>query len=302
MEDSMIEIADRIFYIEGTNRGRYPDCHSMFIKDNTSAIIDPACREDLMRQLASEHGVDIVLNTHYHEDHRIYNYCFDGARLLVHQLDEHGYGSVEHFISGFSVVNSAPLKELWLAFLDDTCKYQPYAVDDTFEDGFEIDLGHTLMQVVHTPGHSAGHCCFFFPREGVAYLGDIDLTSFGPWYASDNSGIDDFLSSIERVRELRPRTVVTSHGDGLITENVDERLKEYADIIHNRDRLILDFLTQPRNLEQILDLEVVYRRNQKAPDAFFYWDDRWMIEEHIKRLVSIGKIAKIGKNYALAQN
>jgi glyoxylase-like metal-dependent hydrolase (beta-lactamase superfamily II) len=292
------EISSRIFFIEGENRGRYPDCHSLLIRDDISAIIDPACREELMRGVASENCVDIVLNTHYHEDHRIYNYCFEDAKLMVHQLDAHGYGSIDHFMSGFSVVNSPVLKEIWHAFLLETCRYRPYVVDDTFADGFEINLGHTTLKVIHTPGHSAGHCCFFFPREELIYLGDIDLTSFGPWYASNNSDIDDFLRSIEKVRELSPRMVVTSHGEGLVTENVDEHLAQYAHIVHRRDEMILDFLTQPHNLEEILALEVIYRRNQKAPDAFFYWDDRWMIEEHLKRLQRTGRIMQDGKKFS----
>jgi glyoxylase-like metal-dependent hydrolase (beta-lactamase superfamily II) len=296
----MIEIADRIFYIEGENQGRYPDCHGLFVRDTTSVIIDPACREDLMRELASETDIDIVLNTHYHEDHRIYNDYFEGARLLVHQRDAHGYGSIEHFMDDFSYINSPPLKELWQAFLQDTCRYRPYDVDETFTDGFEIDLGHTTLQVIHTPGHSAGHCCFYFPRERIAYLGDIDLISFGPWYASKNSDIDDFLRSIECIRELSPHAVVTSHGDGLITENVDERLNGYAQIIHHRDEIILESLTQPRMLEEILDLEIVYRRKLKAPHTFFHWDDRWMIEEHIARLVRTGRMRIQNNKYFLS--
>jgi glyoxylase-like metal-dependent hydrolase (beta-lactamase superfamily II) len=293
------EIADRIFYIEGENKGRYPDCHSLFIDGDTPVIIDPASRETLMQRLASKPGVDIILNTHYHEDHRIYNYCFEGAELLVHKLDAHGYGSIDHFMNGFSVVNSPSLRELWHAFLLETCKYRPYTVDETFTDGFALDLGNTTVQVIHTPGHSAGHCCFYLPREGIAYLGDIDLTPFGPWYASTNSSIDDFLCSVERVREVSPSIVITSHGDGLIRENVDARLMDYAGIIHRRDEKILDFLTRPRSLEEILDLEVVYRRNQKTPDAFFYWDDRWMIEEHVNRLMRLGRITRQEEKYLL---
>ena len=295
----MIEIADGIFYIEGANGGRYPDCHSLFIKDNISVIIDPACREEVMQEIASGPAVDIILNTHYHEDHRVFNYEFSNARLCVHELDAHGYGSLEDFIAGFAVVNNPNLKELWTAFMLDSCKYRPYHVDETFTDGFEIDLGNTLLQVIHTPGHSAGHCCFFFPHEGVAYLGDMDLTSFGPWYASRNSNIDEFLSSIDKIRNLRPRVVITSHGDGLITENVDARLKAYGDIIHRRDDMILEFLIQPHTLEEILDLEIIYRRKQKAPDAFFYWDDRWMIEMHLERLVGNGEIKRHDKNYSI---
>ncbi|UCD56372.1 MAG: MBL fold metallo-hydrolase, partial [Candidatus Hydrogenedentota bacterium] len=243
---------------------------------------------------------DIVLNTHYHEDHRVFNYCFGGARLLVHRLDAHGYGPIEDFMTAFSVVNSPDLMEVWRTFLVDNCKYRPYKVDMTFTDGFEMDLGHTIVQVVHTPGHSAGHCCFLFPREEVLYLGDIDLTSFGPWYASDNSDIDDFLSSIERIRRMRPRAVVTSHGDGLLTDHIDERLKRYADIIHRRDDLILNLLTQPRSLDEILTHEIIYRQDQKAPGAPLYWDDRRMIEMHLDRLERMGRLMHVDKSYSLA--
>ncbi len=300
MDSKPVEIADRIFYIEGENGGRYPDCHGLLVRDDTTAIVDPACREGLMREIASNGGVDIVLNTHYHEDHRIYNYVFADARLLVHELDAHGYGDVEDFISGFSVVKSPQIKQVWEAFLAETCKYRPYDVDETFADGHEIDLGHTTLRVIHTPGHSAGHCCFFFPREGVAYLGDLDLTRFGPWYASRNSDVDDFLRSIERIRELRPEVVVTSHGDGLITENVDGRLEEYADIIHRRDREILEFVAEARTLDEVLTLEIIYRKKQKEPGSFFYWDDRWMIEAHLARLVGLDKLKQDGENYSPA--
>ena len=300
MENSLIEIADHIFYIEGENKGRYPDCHGMLVKDDLSAIIDPACREDLMLEIASNGSVDIVLNTHYHEDHRIFNYIFENARLLVHELDAGGYGDAESFMSGFSYIKNPQLKQLWQAFLLDTCKYRSYEVSETFADTYEIDLGHTLMQVVHTPGHSAGHCCFFFPREEIAYLGDIDLTSFGPWYAALDSDIDDSLRSIERIRKLKPRAIVTSHGGGLITENIDERLKQYADIVRSRDNKIMDFVTQPRSLDEILTLEIVYRKKQKGPDSFFYWDDRWMIEAHLGRLVQMGKLSEDSSIYAPA--
>ncbi|RJP67311.1 MAG: MBL fold metallo-hydrolase [Candidatus Abyssobacteria bacterium SURF_17] len=293
----MKEIADRIFYIEGQNRGRYPDCHSLFVNDDVSVIIDPAGREDVMKQIAAGPGADVILNTHYHEDHRIYNYLFNDATLLVHELDARGYGHIDEFMSGFSVVNSPALKELWRSFLLETCKYRPYDLSGTFTDGFEIDLGHTTLRAVHTPGHSAGHCCFFFPREGIAYLGDIDLTLFGPWYASNNSDIDAFLQSIERLRQLRPRAVITSHGDGLITERVDERLKRYAEIIHQRDEAIMEFVTQPHTLEEVMTLEIVYRKNQKTPDAFFYWDDRLMIEMHLARLLKAGRLQTRGDAY-----
>jgi len=295
----MHQLTDHIYYIEAENRGRYPNSHSLLIKDDVSVIIDPACREEQMSELASENGIDIVLNTHYHEDHRTYNYLFNGAGLYVHELDARGYGPVDDFMNDFSVVNSELLRGFWREFLLDNCKYRPYPIAKTFGDGFRLELGHTTLEVIHTPGHSAGHCCFFFPNERILYLGDIDLTSFGPWYASKNSNIDAFLASIERVRKLHPKIVITSHGDGLLSDGIQARLQAYADIIHRRDAQILGFLAQPRALEQILDLEIIYRRAQKAPDAFFHWDDRMMIEMHLSRLQVAGRIKLLDKCYSL---
>lgn len=296
----MIEIADRIFYIETENSGRYPLSHSIYVKDDVSVIIEPACREDLMKELASEAGVDIVLNTHFHEDHRIYNYLFENARLFVHELDAHGYGSVEHFIDCFALSNSPALADYWKAFLFETLKYQPYEVNTTFADGFEIDLGHTKLQVIHTPGHSAGHCCFHFPNERIVYLGDLDLTSFGPWYGGYDCDIEAFLASIERIRDLAPRAVVTSHGHGLITESIDERLQRYADIIGSRDKQILEMLSTPQTLDEILSREIIYRQNQIAPDGPFYWDNRHMIGMHLERLEGQGLIKKDDNYYSVA--
>ncbi|RJP14011.1 MAG: MBL fold metallo-hydrolase [Candidatus Abyssobacteria bacterium SURF_5] len=296
---NMIEIADRIYFIESENRGRYPNSHSLFVDDDLGMVIDPACREELMLELAASHKTSIILNTHYHEDHRIYNYCFTRAQLYTHELDARGYGSIEDFMQDFSVVNSDTLKNFWRDFLLDNCKYRPYTVAQTFSDGFQIDLGHTVVKTIHTPGHSAGHSCFYFPKEQVLYLGDIDLTSFGPWYASRNSDIDAWLTSIERVRRLKPKIVVTSHGDGLVTENLDARIQTYANTIHQRDNRILEFLQRPRTKEEILDLEIVYRRNHKSPDSFFYWDDRMMIEMHIFRLERQGRLKRLDRNYVI---
>ncbi len=295
----MKQLTDHIFFIEAESRGRYPYSHSLYVKDAVSLIIDPACREDLMQDLGSRGAADMILNTHYHEDHRTYNYCFNGAALYAHELDARGYGPVDDFMLDFSVVNSDLLKNFWRDFLLDNCKYRAYNVANAFSDGFELNLGHTVVRAIHTPGHSAGHCSFYFPSEEILYLGDIDLTSFGPWYASRNSAIDPFLSSIERVRALKPKAVVTSHGDGVLTENIDKRLQAYADIIHRRDTQILEFLSTPRSIEEIFDLEIVYRRNHKSPDSFFYWDDRMMIEMHLSRLEITGKIRRVGDGTTL---
>jgi hydroxyacylglutathione hydrolase len=39
-------------------------------------------------------------------------------------------------------------------------------------DGEVLDLAGVSLSVLHTPGHSPGHCCFHVPSEGVLFSGD----------------------------------------------------------------------------------------------------------------------------------
>ena len=39
-------------------------------------------------------------------------------------------------------------------------------------DGQRLDLAGVSLDVLHTPGHSPGHCCFYVPDEGVLFSGD----------------------------------------------------------------------------------------------------------------------------------
>jgi glyoxylase-like metal-dependent hydrolase (beta-lactamase superfamily II) len=39
-------------------------------------------------------------------------------------------------------------------------------------DGARFDVGGMIIEVIHTPGHTPGHCCFHVPAEGVLFSGD----------------------------------------------------------------------------------------------------------------------------------
>jgi glyoxylase-like metal-dependent hydrolase (beta-lactamase superfamily II) len=44
--------------------------------------------------------------------------------------------------------------------------------DRFHEDGEALTLGHLSAQVLHTPGHTRGSCCLWFPSEDVVFAGD----------------------------------------------------------------------------------------------------------------------------------
>jgi hydroxyacylglutathione hydrolase len=45
-------------------------------------------------------------------------------------------------------------------------------VDRRLEDGELVRLGALEARVLHTPGHSAGGCCFSFEDQRVVFVGD----------------------------------------------------------------------------------------------------------------------------------
>lgn len=44
--------------------------------------------------------------------------------------------------------------------------------DHFFRDGEEFTLAGFRIQALHTPGHTAGGCCYYFPEEHVLFSGD----------------------------------------------------------------------------------------------------------------------------------
>ena len=107
------------------------------------------------------------------------------------------------------------------------------------------------MRAIHLPGHTRGHCALLAEPAGVLFLGDIDLTGFGPYYGDAWSCLEDFERSLARVRELPARVWVSFHHAGVITERSEflAKLDRFAGRIAERERALLDFLAAPRTLD-----------------------------------------------------
>ncbi len=50
--------------------------------------------------------------------------------------------------------------------------YDPPAQYQPLWDGLSLDVAGVRFEVLHTPGHTPGHCCFHLPAEGVLFSGD----------------------------------------------------------------------------------------------------------------------------------
>jgi glyoxylase-like metal-dependent hydrolase (beta-lactamase superfamily II) len=159
-----------------------------------------------------------------------------------------------------------------------------------FADGHVFDFGAVKLTAIHTPGHSSDHMCLFEPMRGVLLAFDIDLTSFGPWYAHRESDIGAFEASMQKVIALQPRVVVSSH-KGVITDDVPARLQRYADVFAERDRILLALLPRARTVDALLELSPFYRGYPYADKLLRYWEGM-MIRKHLARLVERGEVVE----------
>lgn len=78
------------------------------------------------------------------------------------------------------------------------------------EDGDTIDLGGRVLHVLHTPGHSPGHMCFWEPDRGYLFTGDLVYSgTLFAHYPSTDPG--SYLASLEKVAFLPAERIFPGH-------------------------------------------------------------------------------------------
>jgi len=115
------------------------------------------------------------------------------------------------------------------------------ALDGWLHGGQRVVLEGTppfALRVHHTPGHTGGHLCFEVEATGDLIAGDM-VAGFGTIVIDPPEGdMDLYLASLDRLRELAPRTLFVSHGAPFLDSVT--KLTEYRDHRLAREAQILD--------------------------------------------------------------
>ncbi len=294
LSSKLVPLAENIFLLPGRRGGRYPHCNSVYIDSGDGAVIDPGSDRKELRRLA-EAGVGLVLLSHFHSDHLREIRELPSSRLMVHEIER---GAVEGFEGMASLVwfPEETKDRTWISRKDREVGGWGWPVHSTFSGGERIMVGDIDVCVYHAPGHTPGHCMFLFPEQRILYSADIDLTGFGPWYGNAASDIRSFLDSIALLRSLQPETVVTGHEAGVVRENIEERLDHYAGIINTRQERILDFLSRPRSLEEVVEQGFIYGGFFSKTNSFY--DPEWrMVRHHLKWGLDNAEVRKEGGGF-----
>ncbi|MBS7247727.1 MAG: MBL fold metallo-hydrolase [Candidatus Jordarchaeales archaeon] len=301
-----VELCRGIILVEGERGGKYPSSNSLLVGEESFILVDTgfSLSPQAVKELKENFRVEAVVNSHCHEDHILMNHLFQDAQICCHRLDAPAVRSVTELNNRYFTPKDRELAKLGEQFLRVLLNLKDSKVDFEFENGYTFNLDVTKMTVLYAPGHSAGHCCFYFPREKVVFLSDYDLTSFGPWYGGTDSSLTETLSSVEKLKSLEAEVAVTSHRKDPIRGH-DEILKlieEYVSKIQEREKQILDALRgRWMSADELADLAIIYRRFPEPKDLFKV-SERIMIEKHLEALLEKGKVKKQGDKFTAAND
>jgi hydroxyacylglutathione hydrolase len=287
---------DSIVFVPGKNYGRYPYCHSVYVEADLKVVIDPASDRDRLGKFLTEPGVDAVWLSHWHEDHFKYLYLFDEQELWISESDAPPLQDIERFMDWYGM--NGEETRFWKPFIVEQFHYRPRQADRLFRGEETIDLGGLTVDVIPTPGHTPGHRSFFFREPGVLFLGDYDLTPFGPWYGDIYSDIEAVIASVNRLRGIPARVWIASHEQGLFESEPGDLWDRYLHTIEEREAKLLDFLHKPRNMNEIVNARILYGK-PREPKEFFDFGERVHMAKHLERLISRGMVMVRDDTYHL---
>lgn len=285
-----VRLTPAVSLLRGARDGAYPSGSSLLVRGRAeTALVDPST-EVVARGGAPAGAVDLVLNSHAHEDHIAGNGLFPGARVRVHDADLHGVRSLDGLLSIYGMPEAT--SRAFSRTIVEEFSFTPRPDAQGFGDGARFDLGGVALEAVHLPGHTRGHAGFRIDG-GVFFLADIDLTGFGPYYGDLWSDLDQFDESLRRVREEEARWYVTFHHKGVVEgrPRFHEMLDAFAAVIERRHRAMLAFLSEPRTLDEMAAHRFVYRPHVDL--VFADHVERRTAELHMQRMLTRGEATEV---------
>lgn len=288
----------RVRFLSGENGGKYPYNHSLYLQgDNTRVVLDPACSHSKLNRLKEE-GVDQVWLSHWHEDHIHYMNMFEGSSVWISKRDFPPLTDLKIFLDWYAILGDAQ-RNYWEKIMLESFDYRPRQTACFIEDDQFMDLGGLSVQVIATPGHTPGHLSFYFPEEELLFLGDYDLTSFGPWYGDVASSIDDTIRSIHRLKNISASRWVAAHNTGVFETNPGPLWDLYEGVIYERESKLLAALEKPKTLDEICACWIIYGK-PREPKEFFEFNEKVMIGKHLEYALHTGRIVLDNGSYRRA--
>lgn len=178
------------------------NCNTYFIDGEKKILVDPGhhqlfghIRDGLSRLSLTPEDIDLVIITHGHPDHMEAVKIFAGASASI------AIPAIE-----MDFIRNLPPH---LAGALGVAEFEP---DILLQEG-DLKVGNMNFQVIHTPGHSPGSICLYWPETKALLTGDVVFDqSVGRTDLPGGDG-EKLKESINMISSFDADYLLTGHGD-----------------------------------------------------------------------------------------
>ena len=278
----------RVTVFFGEKNGKYPDANQVIVRgsDTQAAFDTPIVANHIGPEFDRS---ELVILGHVHEDHMAGLHRLPKAPVHVHEADLKAAQSWEGLRAAYGSDDSYA-SEMLVRFQRDFF-YAPRPDAVGYADDAVWELGGSRVRAFHAPGHTAGHCVLLVEPEGVAFIGDVDLSSFGPYYGDASSSLSDFRRTLARVAEIPAKVWITSHHRGVYTDRAHflRDLTAYAATLDKREQRLLGLLREsPKTLERLVECRLLYPPGHQ--DLWVVDAETRSISRHLDEMLADGRV------------
>ena len=211
---TLIRATDDVYQIRFKNRAANA---YLVVGSKRTIMIDvglssnyPALLECLHHIDCPPDKVDMLILSHEHLDHIGAAYHFHGRAIIAaHRLAANKIMLRDDFSMLRKMFNEPPV---------------PIDIDIWLEEGNLIDLGNFRLTVMHTPGHTSACISLFDQEQGLLFASDTLMPGGVMGGVFGSGSIADYIQSLERLKGLNSKILLSGHGRLFDTPQDDVRI------------------------------------------------------------------------------
>lgn len=288
------EMADGLYFVYGENKGRFPSSHGVLLVGDETVLVDAGIGIERIEEVDQRLRIDTLVISHSHPDHIRYAYKLSDRRLLLPEETPESVHDLHDLGQRFT--GSKEDGDHWAWLVGEVFGARALREPDARYGHNEVlDLGKLKLRAIHCPGHVDDHYCFIEEQTGTLLSIDIDLTSFGPWYANPESDMELFENSVKNIMCMQYQRVCSSHRPP-IEGDAHREFLDFLGKFQEQTEMILDICKEPRTLDELGKMSPFY--NDKLPDKKVqYVFEKRMSQKNLEFLERQGKVIKEGDSF-----